>query len=188
MREATMRQREWRLAAAGLVAVCGLLASPGLSAQQGDPISPPSVTTLTSRILTISQATLTLRLEDADPEDLFAAGPALRALLALRAEGDIVRVTYYRSRVVGITVGGGGTLPAGVRPGQSPGILPLLIDVTVLAMDPDPSAPTITVLFGNGAQRTYEVLHPQLLTGFQVGDVLTLTISRPLLTDIELAQ
>jgi hypothetical protein len=181
--------RQWnRRVAAGLVAICGLVVSPGLSAQSRDPIPPPSVRTLLSRIQTIDPAALTLTLQDADPEDLFAAGPALRAIIAARAAGDMVNVTFYRPRVVGIVVGAGGTLPAGVRPGQSPGVRPFIIEVTVLAIDPDPSGPTITVHHNVlGVDRTYEVLRPYLLDGLQVGDVLTLTISRPLLTAVDLA-
>ena len=181
--------RQWqRRVTAGLVAVCGLVASPGLDAQQSDPV-PTRVSTLISRILTLDKDELTLRLEDADPEDLFSAGPALRALFALRDVGDRVNVTYYRPLVLGIVIGGGGpTLPVGVRPGQSAAIRPLVIDVTVLAINPDPSAPTITVhhtVFN--VDRTYEVLRPHLLDGIQVGDLLTLTISRPLLSNLRLA-
>jgi hypothetical protein len=175
--------RQWRVAA-GLVAVCGLVASPGLVAQVGDPISPPTVRTLLSRIQTLDPNVLTLTLEDADPDDLFTAGPALRAIVAMRAVGELVSVTFYDPRVVRIEIGGGGTLPAGVRPGQSPAVRPFLFDATVTAIDV--AARSITVIGPSGRERTFDVIHESILVGVEVGDTVTLTVSRPLITNLTL--
>ena len=70
-----MRQSQRRRVAAGLVAVYGLVVSLGLGAQAGDPISPPIVRTLISRIQTIDPTDFTLTLDDAEPGTLFTAGP-----------------------------------------------------------------------------------------------------------------
>ena len=171
--------------AAGLVAVCGLVGSPRLGAQAGEPISPPIVRTLSSTILTLDRDVLTLTLADGHPDDLFAAGPDLRARFAAHEIGDVVSVTFYDARVVGITLGGGGSLPEGVRPGQTPGVRPFIVDATVSALDF--FGRSITVRFSSGPDRTFGVTHESLLVGVQVGDTVTLTVSRPLLSALEFA-
>ena len=165
------------------LALALLLIPSGVSAQQQDPIPTTRVSTLLSRILAIDPAALTLRLDQADPEDLFAAGPALRQRFAQLAANDQVNVTFYRPRVIRVIRGGGGTLPAGVRPGQSPGVRPFIADITVLAIDRE--APTITVHHNVlNVDRTYDVLQPHLLDSIEVGETLTLFISRPLISEI----
>ena len=117
-----MRQSQRRRVAAGLAAACGLVGSLELGAQAGDEISPPTVRTLIARIQTIDPEHFSVTLDQAEPDTLFTAGPVLRKVLVLLAIGDLVNVTFYEARVVAIAIGGGGGLPAGVRPGQSAGI------------------------------------------------------------------
>jgi hypothetical protein len=155
----------------------------GLGAQEGDPISRPALRELTARILAIDPDTLALTLDAGEPDDLFHGGPAERPLIALLAIGDLVRARFYESRVVRITPGTGGGLPEGVRPGQSVAVRPALRDGTVTAVDP--LVPSITVLLDTGIERTFGVIHRSLLSGVEVGDVVTLTVTLPLLTDVE---
>src|SRR5262245_61910865 len=129
-----MRQSQRRLVAAGTVAVCVLVGSLGLGAQAGEPISPGTVRTIIAAIQSIDPDTFSITLDSEDADRLFAAPPAVRALIKLRAIGDRVSVTFYESRVVALTLGGGGTLPPGVRPGQTAAVRPALRDGTVTAV------------------------------------------------------
>ena len=177
-----MRQIQRKRVAAGTVAVWGLVGSLGLGAQVGEPISPPIERTGISTILAIDPEHFSLTLDQTDPDALFVADPALRAQIALLVVGDLVNVKYFDARVVRVAIGGGGGLPAGVRPGQSTAVRPLLLDGTVTAVDF--FGRSITVVRTSGLELTLDVAHESLLLGVQVGDTVTLTVSRLHLTEV----
>jgi hypothetical protein len=62
-------------------------------------------------------------------------------------------------------------------------VRPALRDGTVTAADP--LEPSITVILDTGVERTFGVIHRSLLTGVAVGDVVTLTVTYPLLAHVE---
>ena len=129
------------------------------------------------------------------------AGPELKRFDELKV-GDKVKMTYYESvflqlRKAGATAGTTGEKPAdatldaaitrgkGALPGGTAAVQEKMT-VTVKAIDP--ALPSITVTTPDGRTVTRKVEDKKNLTGVAVGDLIDVTYTRALLTQIERAK
>jgi hypothetical protein len=127
-------------------------------------------------------------------EDTYSVGPAVQRFNELKV-GDTVKTTYYESIVLQIRKAGGQAAPtsteAAVTPGKGalPGATASVQDkMTVTVKAIDNNLPSITVATPAGRTVTRKVENKKNLEGVNVGDLIDITYTRALLTNIERAK
>jgi hypothetical protein len=127
-------------------------------------------------------------------EDTYSVGPAVQRFNELKV-GDTAKTTYYESIVLQIRKAGGQAAPtsteAAVTPGKGalPGATASVQDkMTVTVKAIDNNLPSITVATPAGRTVTRKVENKKNLEGVNVGDLIDITYTRALLTNIERAK
>lgn len=178
---------------ASLALACGFAVT---TAAMQTPVTKAVSTTERATIQAIDTTarTVTLR-DDKGMEDTFSVGPEVKRFNEFKV-GDVVKMTYYESLVLFVRKPGDpaptkdvtdtaltrakSTLPAATLAVQEKRT------VTVKAIDP--AAPSVTVTTSDGRTVTRKVEDKKNLTGIKVGDVLDITYTRALITNIERAK
>jgi hypothetical protein len=168
----------------------------GATAASGqDPIVKTSSISSTATIQAIDSTTRTITLRDqSGSEDMYSVGPAVKRFDELKV-GDAVKTTYYESIVLQIRKAGGQPGPTSsetaVTPGKGalPGATIGVQDkMTVTVKTIDNNLPSITVTTPAGRTVTRKVENKKNLEGVNVGDLIDITYTRAVLTNIERAQ
>jgi hypothetical protein len=166
-------------------------------AQEPAPITKSKSISATATIQAIdtTKRTITLR-DETGAEDTYVASPEVKRFDELKV-GDKVKMTYYESIVLhvhkpgeaagttGATSGGGLTRSTGALPGATLSVQDR-ITVTVKAIDS--AVPSITVTTSDGRTVTRKIDDKKVIEGLKVGDVVDVTYTRALITQVEPAK
>ena len=168
----------------------------GATAASGqDPIVKSTSVSATATIQAIDSTTRTITLRDQKgQEDMYAVGPEVKRFDELKV-GDTVKMTYNESIVLQVRKAGGQPGPtsseAAVTPGKGalPGATVAVQDkMTVTVKAIDNNIPSITVATPAGRTVTRKVENKKNLEGVKVGDLIDITYTRAILTNIERAK
>ena len=184
-----------------LAAALCLAVAPAAAAQA--PVTKTKSVTGTATIQAIDSTTRTITLKDeTGVEDSYVAGPELKRFDELKV-GDTVKMTYYESVFLQVRkAGAAATGTAGAAPpdaaidaaitrgkGALPGATAAVQEkMTVTVKSIDPSLPSITVATPDGRTMTRKVEDKKNLDGISAGDLIDVTYTRALLTQIERAK
>jgi hypothetical protein len=177
-----------------LVLALGVGVAAVAAAQEPVTKTQSATATMTIQAIDATARLITLR-DEKGQEDTFSVGPGVQRFNELKV-GDKVKMTYYESLVMQVrkpgdpapsgTSGdaaltrGKGALPGGTIAVQDK------TSVTVKAIDT--TLPSVTVTTADGRTVTRKVENKKNLEGLKVGDVVDLTYTRALVTDIERAK
>jgi hypothetical protein len=184
-----------------IAAALSLALAPAATAQT--PVTKTKSVTATATIQAIDSTTRTITLKDeTGVEDSYVAGPELKRFDELKV-GDTVKMTYFESAFLQLRkAGGAATGTTGAKPADSTidaaitrgkGALPggtaaVQEKMTVTVKSIDPSVPSITVTTPDGRTITRKVEEKKNLEGVSAGDLIDVTYTRALLTQIERAK
>jgi len=177
-----------------------LAVAPAATAQT--PITKSKSVSATATIQAIDTTTRSITVRDeTGVEDTYVAGPELKRFDELKV-GDKVKMTYYESVFLQVRKAGGTSGTTGAKPADATldaavtrgkGALPggtaaVQEKMTVTVKAIDPALPSITVTTSDGRTVTRKVEDKKNLEGVAVGDLIDVTYTRALLTQIERAK
>ena len=175
-----------------VMALCVAGAAPAAAGQTVTKAAALS-TTATIQAIDSTARTITLR-DEKGVEDTYVAGPDLRRFDELKV-GDKVKFTYYESLVFQVR-------PAGEQPDAASvaaaldraksalpaGSLTVQDKMTVTVKAIDPAAPSVTVTTPDGRTLTRRIEDKANIEKLKVGDLVDITYTRALLTQVERAK
>jgi Cu/Ag efflux protein CusF len=176
----------------GLVAAAGLVAMAHTAMAQSKTVR-SEMRTETGTIEAIEASSRTLTLKKADGTFVTTvAGPDIKRLEELKL-GDTVNVRYYENVIVRVkrpgesdvvssakgTTGSEQVLPGGTRAKQ------VTITATITAIDPTPTAPSITFTGPHGWKYSSKVQDLEALSKVKVGDKVDIVWTEAMLVSVE---
>jgi Cu/Ag efflux protein CusF len=150
-------------------------------------------TTATIQAIDSTARTITLR-DEKGVEDTYVAGPELRRFDELKV-GDKVKFTYYESLVFQVRPAGekpdAASVAAALNRAKSAlpaGSLTVQDKMTVTVKAIDPAVPSVTVTTPDGRTVTRRIEDKANIEKLKVGDLVDITYTRALLTQVERAK